>query len=252
MEDILANPAVQAGFAPFLCALAFAAALRRSHLAGLAAAIGFTVAVGLTVGFAFESLTAMRKLVIVASCCAVLMAVLPSRLARSRARRAVFDLAAGAAGIWVVWRLLAQQPEAGSSILFGAGVFAYLALLMESSLLAVREMKGAAAMTLIQGITAGALCILGASALLAQIGIATGAGAAASLLVQFFNPKRSIDGWAAAAFGALTLGLVDLLAVFTGSLPWHYLLLPLAVPWIVKVASGLNFPRNDHHRDLPA
>jgi hypothetical protein len=237
VEDLFAHPAVQAGLAPFLCALAFAAFLRKSHLAGLALAVAFTVTVGLTIGYAFDALTSVRKLVIVGWCGAVLVAVLPSRLALSQLGRSALAIAAGAAGIWVVWRVLRQQPSAGDFVLYGAGVVAYLALLMESSLRTADGLNGAAAAALIQGITAGVLCILGASALLAELGLSIAAAAAALLLVRLFCWKLATHGWAVAAFSALTLGLVDLLAVFTGSLPAYDLLPTLAIPWAVKLLS---------------
>jgi hypothetical protein len=237
MEDLLVHPAVQAGLAPFLCALALGAFLRKSHLSGLALAAAFMVTVGLTIGYAFDALTSMRKLVIVGGCGAILVAVLPSRLALSPLGRSALDIAAGAAGVWVVWRVLQQQPSAGDFVLYGAGVVAYLALLMESSLRTADGLNGAAAAAFVQGIAAAVLCILGASALLAEIGSSIAAGAAALLLVRLFSWNQPNHGGAVAVFSALTVGLIDLLAVFTGSLPGYYLLPTLAIPWAVKLLS---------------
>ena len=61
MEELLANPAVQAGVAPFLSALVAAAALRRTRLLGVAVALAFALVIALTVGYAFEPLTASAQ-----------------------------------------------------------------------------------------------------------------------------------------------------------------------------------------------
>ena len=65
MNDLLQNPAIQAGVIPFVVSLIAAAVLSRSRLTGLALVAGFAAVVGLTIGFTFESLTSTRKLVLV-------------------------------------------------------------------------------------------------------------------------------------------------------------------------------------------
>jgi hypothetical protein len=235
MDDVLSNPAFQAGLAPFLCALVVAVVLRKSHLVGLALAAAFFAVVGLTVGYSFGVLTAVRKLVIVALCFTALVAWLPSPLAVSAAGRTALGIAAALAGIWVAWRIIEQRPGPGSSGLLGAAVAAYLMMLMESTLRAATRPNAAAAISLVQGTTAGLLCVLGASALLAQFGVAIAVASAALLLVQLVGAKGGASGWLAGTLSALTLGIVDLLAVLTGSLPWYCLLPTLAVPWTMAV-----------------
>ena len=234
MDDVLSNPAFQAGLAPFVCALVVAVVLRRSHLAGLALAAAFFAVVGLTVGYSFGALTAVRKLVIVALCFTALVAWLPSSLAVSAAGRTASGIAAAIAGIWVAWRIIEQRPGPGGSGLLGAAVAVYLMVLMESTLRAATRPNAAAAISLVQGVTAGLLCVLGASALLAQFGVAIAVASAALLSVQLVGAKAA-SGWLAGTLSALTLGIVDLLAVLTGSLPWYCLLPTLAVPWAMVV-----------------
>lgn len=64
MEQLLANPAIQAGVAPFLAALLVSTPLRRTRWMGAAISVGFPVVIALTFGFSFEALTSMRKLVL--------------------------------------------------------------------------------------------------------------------------------------------------------------------------------------------
>ena len=76
---------------------------------------------------------------------------------------------------------------------------------------------------------------MGASALLAQIGIAVAAGSGAMLLVLMFGRQRASAGWTLVIPAAVIAGLVGLLAVFTGSLPWFCLLPTLAIPWATRL-----------------
>jgi hypothetical protein len=110
-----------------------------------------------------------------------------------------------------------------------------VALLFESSL-RVDDGVSAAATSLMLGLAAGALALLGASALLAQIGIAVGAGAGAVLLIHMAGLKRGPAGWTLVLPAATICSLVGLLAVFTGSLPWFCLLPTLAIPWAARLA----------------
>jgi hypothetical protein len=235
MNELLANPAVQAGVAPFVVALAVSAALFRSRLLGLAVVAAFATAVALTVGYTFESLTAVRKLILVGlTSGAVVLAIELAGMPASARIRAALALAIAAAAVWVVWRVL-QQQEAAKIALYGAAVALYAAALVESSLRAAADVISGAMTSLILGLAAGVLAVLGASALLGQIGVATAVGAGAVLVVQAVALRRSPSGWTVALPGAVIAALVLVLAVFTGSLPWYCLLPTLAIPWATRV-----------------
>lgn len=242
MDDLLNNPAVQAGVVPFLVALIASACLQRTRLLGLAIGAGFLAAVALTMGFSFESLTSVRKLVLVAGA-AILMVLLleTTATAGSVMVRAVLAGAFASASLWVVQRVL-QQQEAGAAVLAGAAVVLYLAALVAS----VHQVSGdpvrSAASALLLGLTAGALALLGASAQLAQLGIAIGAGAGATLLVQMIAGKRAPVGWTLGLPASVGAGLIGLLAVFTGSLPWYCLLPTLAIPWAARLVPAEGRP----------
>lgn len=242
MEQLLANPAVQAGVAPFLAALLVSAPLRRTRWLGLAIGVGFAVVIALTVGFSFESLTSMRKLVLVGLGAVVLTLALEAAQVPARpAIRAALAAAAALAAVWVVLRVL-QQKETGLALLGGLGAALYMAALMESTKRISADPVRASACALILGLGAGALALLGASALLAQIGIAIGAGAGATLLVQMLVGQRAPAGWTLALLATVVAGLVGLLAVFTGSLPWYCLLPTLAIPWATRLVRAGETP----------
>ena len=236
LNELLVNPAIQAGVAPFLVALIVAGPLRRSRMLGLAIGAGFLVVVVLTMGLSFESLTSTRKLVLVGLAATLLVmpfeAVPPGRLP---AARAIMLLAAGVAAVWVLMRVLAQQsfgPAAGAGL--AAAVF--LMLLLESSHRACQgDPVGSAALALMLGLGTGVLALIGASAQLAQLCIAIGAAGGAVLLVQMLAGRPAERGWTLLLPAVVVIGLAGLLAVFTGTLPWFCLLPILAIPWALRL-----------------
>lgn len=235
MDELLQNPAVQAGVAPFVAALVAAGLLMRTRFLGLAQIVGLTALVALAIGFSFESLTSTRKLVLVGlfTLFPLLLLELKDWSMRPVARSAV-ALLAGLAAVWVVLRVL-QQKETATALLAGAASALYLAALVESTLRVGSDTVRGAATGLVLGLASGALALLGASALLAQVGIAVGAAAGATLLVQMIASRRAPAGATLSLPASVVAGLVGLLAVFTGSLPWYCLLLTLAIPWAARL-----------------
>ena len=235
MNELLDNPAVQAGVAPFVVALIVAGLLHRTRLMGLAIGAGFASVIVLAIGFSFEPLTAVRKMVLCGFGACVLLLLLELRSAPQR-RGAQISLAAvaGAAGVWVVLRVL-QQQDKGPAILAALGAAAYMAALVHGGNEVGVDPVGAAVSGLMMGLGAGALAWLGASAALAQMGIAVGAASGGVLLVQMLTGKRPPLGWTLVLPASVLAGMVGLLAVFTASLPWYCLIPTLAIPWAPRV-----------------
>jgi hypothetical protein len=238
LEELLGNPAVQAGVAPFIASLVGAIALRRTRWMGLAIAAAFFLVVALTIGYSFESLTATRKLILIGGAAFVAAGVLELTSRRPTAAvRGGLVCAASAAAVWMLWRVL-EQHELGPAVGRAVGAAAYVALMIESYVRAPVESVGAAATSMLLGLAAGALALLGASALLAQFGIALGAGAGAVLLVLMLRGQPGATGWALTLAVAMIAAFLGLLAVFTGSLPWYSLLPTLAIPWAVRLVQA--------------
>jgi hypothetical protein len=234
MNDLLDNPAMQAGVVPFLVALVLATALRRTGLLALAIGGALVAVAVLTLGFSFDSLTAARKMVLVGLGASLL--VIPLELAAVPPRwelRAALAVAAGLASVWVLWRVL-QRMDLGFALLAGFAAASYVAALA-GSVFAVREdpVRGASAAWVL-GLAMGLLCLLGASVTLMQVGIAISAGAGATLLLQATSGRPAPVGWTLAWPAAVVAGLLGLLSVFTGELAWYCLLPVLAVPWAAR------------------
>jgi hypothetical protein len=195
MSDLLMNPAVQAGVLPFLGALLLAALLARTRFLAIATASGALLLLYLTVGFAFEPLTAQRKLTI---------------------------------------------------LLIGAVLLAamsYVGLVVGATLLAGKQPLRAAVAGASLGWGNGALAVLGASALLGQLGVALGTACAAVALVQMLRGQQAPAGWTLALPAAVGASLVGVLACATGELRWPLLLpLLLVAPVTLLVPTGLRRP----------
>jgi hypothetical protein len=235
IEEYLANPAVQSAVVPFLVALPIAATLRRTRFMGLAIVAAFAAAVGLTIGFTFETFTAPRKLEIAGLASAGAVFGLEwGRMRNSMRVRAGLILAIALAAVWLAWRVLAQKELLAACVaaLAAAG---YSAAMMESALRAGDDRIRAATTSLMLGIAIGGVAILGASITAGQFGIAVAAGAGAVLVVVLATRPPVEPGWTLALPGVVVCSLSGLLAVFTGSLPWYCLLPTLGIPWAVRL-----------------
>ena len=231
MNDFLANPAVQAGLAPFVVALLLAVLLFRTRLMGLTIGAGFATVIFLATGFSFEPLTAVQKMILCGiGACAVLLLLELFKVAPRNAVRLPLALASGLAAVWVVLRVL-QQQESGPALLAAAGAAAYVALLVDGSTRASEDPIALTVSSLMMGLCAGILALLGASASIAQLGIGIGAASGAALLVQMVCGRRTALGWTLALPAGLLAGLIGVLAVFIASLPWYCLLPTLLIPW---------------------
>lgn len=236
MDELLQNPAVQGGLAPFIVALALAAALARTRLLALAQLGGFLAVVALVIGFSFESLTAVKKLVLVALASgAAVLALESGDPEPSLAKRTVLLAALAAGCIWMLWRPLAQQaawPAALAALL----AVAYTLTLVEATLrVGIDPVRGSVA-GLMLGLGTGLLAVLGASAVLGLVGIAAGASAGATLLVQMVRGRPAASGATISLPASAIAALAGVLAVVTASLPWYCLIPALAVPVATRLA----------------
>lgn len=242
MQTLMDHPAVQAALVPFIVAGVLALALARTRWLALAVASGLVVELALTVGFAIEPLSAVRKLMLVTFAGTVIAVILEAAGVELR-RGVTVALAAAAAmaAVWVLQRVLVQK-EAAAAVGLGAGAAAFVFAVVGGTLQAAAASPlRAAVVAAALGWGAGVLALFGASALLAQLGLALGTAGAAVALVQMIRAQESPLGWTLALPAALGAALVGLLASATGELPWYSLLpLPL-VPWaarLVRTPSG--------------
>jgi hypothetical protein len=235
LEQILANPAVQAGVAPFLAALIVAVALSPLRLGGLAAIAAFLVGMHLVTGIQFTPLTATRKLVLLAVVAAMAGPFLDFVLKPTRFGVVLVALVAGCGALWALWPVIVQKPAQQAWLMAGSATVAVAAMVgfAQAWLAADAIRAGAAALGL--GLGAGVAAVLGASLSYGLYGVALGAGAGGFLLPQMIRGKRTAAG-ATFALPAMTIGgFVAVGAMVLAQLPWYSVLILALIPAAVRL-----------------
>jgi hypothetical protein len=252
--DLLNNPALQASAIPFVVALALGVTLAATRYLALAVAAGLVCVLALTIGFTPLPLTAVSKLWLTTFAVALIALVLEAGGVTAD-RRVIVAVAAGA-GLGAVWMLLRvlDNQEAATAWAIAAGAFALTAATTGSAIATgASSSLRAAVIGACLGWGSGVLALLGASALLAQLGLALGTASAAVALVQLLRRREAPLGWTVVLPSAVAAALIGTLAAATAELRWYCLIpLPLAplasrlVPagasqrlWPLALATGL-------------
>lgn len=234
LDDPFVQAAVYGGVAPFGVALIAGAILGRTRFAWVAIVAGYATMVALATGFAFEPLTAARKIVLLVLLAALAGLVYDAMAASSRNGALALAGIAGAAAIWAVSSVLAQKTP---GVMWGAGVgIAIFAAVLVWLVLELRGdglRTGAAGLGL--GLATGIAGLMSASIGYFLGGVSIAAGAGAMLLVQIVSPRTRAPG----ALGAFTIGVACALfaagALMLAQLPWYALPALLAVPLAARL-----------------
>lgn len=233
-QDLLANPVVQSSVLPLVAALACAALLYPLRLEGLGAIAGFLVAVAAIGNFAFDPLTATRKIVLLGAG-AALVGVLFDALVKPK-RYSVPALAAlaGAAALWAFASVLVQKTPLEAARL-GAGVFALTAWLAAATVSLRFDSARAGAAGLGLGLGAGIAAVLGASALIGQYGMAYGAACGGFILLLLALGPRAQAGSSLTLSAAMLGALLAAAAVLLAELHWASAAALALVPVLVRL-----------------
>ena len=240
MTDLLSNPAIQSGIIPLIVAIVVAVILKRfeGYWSGLSFAVAYYLSVYLAVGFQFYPFTSTRKILIVGLVAIMLGLIIDAKKIKTKHLYiTLLTLGIGSA-LWVIWPILLRQE--GIMILTmsvpALGYVAWLTLGMNQ----LRNHNDRVAMVaLALGLGTGISAILGASALVGQLGIAIGAIAGAMLLLSLFKQNVKLGSTFALPVGLLS-GLLGMGAVIYASLPW-YCLIPMAA---TPLTSYIQLPNN--------
>lgn len=230
MQELLNHPAVQAGFAPFLAALIIGELFLRIRLSGLAIIAGFALTVYFVSDFGIEPLTATRKIIWLGLFSAALGLLFGPSI--SNWRGWLLAALSGAAAVWTVQRII-QQQESGIMLQWAAGCAAYVAALVwgMDKLLEKEPLRVSCTATAL-GIGTGGAALIGASALLGQLGLALGAAAAAHLVIQLISNQALPNGRMFTLPFGLIAGLIGCLAVLSAQLPWYALAILVGIPLV--------------------
>jgi hypothetical protein len=235
LQELLANPAVQAGVAPFVAAVIVAVALSSLRLGGLAAIAAFLVCTHFVTGIQFSPLTATRKVLVLAIVAAAIGPLLDFALRPTRIGVALVALAAAGAALWAFWPVIVQKPGTQAWLLGGSAAIALavMAGFAQAKLAGDGVRAGAAALSV--GLGAGIAATISGSLTYGLYGIALGAGAGGFLLPQMVRGKKAVAGATFTLPAMITGGLVAAGAMLLAQLPWYCVLVLALVPVSVRL-----------------
>jgi hypothetical protein len=235
LEEFLANPAFQAGVAPFLAALTVCVVLSPMRLGGLAIIVAFLVCVYFVTGIQFTPLTATRKILILGIATAVIGPLLDFALKPTRIGVALIAVAAAGGALWAFWPVILQKPGTQVWLLGGSAAVALAVMVgfAQAQLAGDGLRAGAAGLAL--GLGTGTAAIFSASYSYGMYGIALGAGAGAFLLPQMIRGKKAVAGATFTLPAMLIGGLVAVGAMLLAQLPWYSVLSLALVPVAVRL-----------------
>ncbi len=235
MQEMLANPLVQGGLAPFIAALVVAALLAPFRLGGLAVVAAFATAVYFIAGFDFAPLTATRKIILLGLAAPLAGIVIDFAFRPTRLEAWGLALAGAAAAAWIFWPILAQKDLERALLPGGIAVLATAWIIGFSHSRLAEDGVRAGAAGLALGAGAGGAAILGASLTYGLYGMAVAAGAGAFLLVQMITGKKTHAGATFMLVAALVTALLAATAMILAQLPWY----AVAALALVPVAASL-------------
>ena len=235
MQELLANPFVQGGLAPFVAALMVAALLAPFRLGGLAVVAAFATAVYFIAGFTFSPLTATRKIILLGLAAPLAGVVIDFAFQPTRFEAGMLALAGAAAAAWIFWPILAQKDFDRGLLLGGTAVLATAWTIGFSHSRLAEDGVRAGAAGLALGAGTGAAAILGASLTYGLYGFAVAAGSGAFLLVQMITGRKTHAGATFMLAATVVTMLLAAATMILAQLPW-YAVLTLA---LVPVAASL-------------
>src|SRR5260221_13438183 len=194
MQEMLANPAVQGGLAPFVAALIAAALLAPSGLGALAVVAAFATAVYSIAGFDFAPLPATRKIILLGLAAPLAGIVVDFVFRPTRFEAWVLALAGAAAAAWIFWPILAPKDLERALLPGGTAVLATAWTIGFSHSRLAEDGVRAGAAGLALGVGAGGAAILGASLTYGLYGMAVPARAGAVLLGEMIIRRKNPPG----------------------------------------------------------
>jgi len=230
VQQWLDHPAVQSGLMPFVVALLVAKLLQGVRLSGLAIVAGFATTVYIISEFSFSPLTANRKIILLG----IVSTLIAIPFINLRGMRLMLTIAGGAAAVWTVQNILKQQ-ELQIMLLWGAGCAVYVGWLIYWMDTLQQSPVRVASAGMALGFGTGLATLIGASALLGQLGLALGSAASAYLVIMSLTNRPLPAGRSLTLPLSLIVGLLGCVGVLAALLPWYCLPVLALIPIITKL-----------------
>jgi hypothetical protein len=234
MTELLNHPAIQSSLVPFATALIVAAVFFKIRLGGLSAAAGFLATVIVVGNFAFEPLTASRKIVLVGAAAPLFGAFADLVFRTPRSAVAALGILFPASAIWVFWSILSQKGMQ-EALLLGAGIVVLMAWLVAFTVALHDDPVRAGAAGVSLGLGSGITAVIGASALLGQYGMALGAASGAFVLMVMVLGRKVAAGATLTLTASVVAGLVCIGGMLLAQVPWTAAVAIMMVPVLVRI-----------------
>ncbi len=235
MEELLAHPAIQAGVLPLIVASVSALILRRfgTIWAGFGFLFAFYSTVYLIVGFDLTPLTSTRKLIILGFIAFLVGLSLDLKTIQKSILPFVLAILVACGILWIIWPVLIRKQ--GSELwVLAISSSLYTAWLTASfhKLQAQTTKTTVSIFALAMG--TGISVMLGASALLGQLGITIGAAAGVFILLSFFFSHFKLAYNYVIPSVSLS-AYIGIAGVIYASLPWYSLLPLMFIPLAAQI-----------------
>jgi len=193
---------------------------------------GFAVMVLLTMGFSFSSMTSTRKLTLIVFLAPVLAFIfqLGNKYLDGLIKIACVLIAASL--LWILWPVLIRGSV--DELFFPVLSYVIYSVWMTAMFMRMAELPAVTAGTsaLASGIAIGGSAVIGASALLGQMGIAMAVAGGAFLLVQLLFRSEEFAGLPFTLTSGFMAALLLPVAVVYAKVPWLVLPVVALIPLI--------------------
>jgi len=229
MLGLLDHPAIQSGVAPIAVALIVAASLASTRFSWLAIIPAYAAMVALDTGFSLFPPTVARKTILV-GLVAPLVGIAADLYPRaSRTIAAALAVLTGLLSIWVFTTVL-QNREQAQAVAAGAGVVAFVAVMVAAVLRLRDDGPRAGATGVGLGLAVGIAGLFSASIGALMAGVAIAAACGGMLIVQAGFSRALAPGFTGTLPVGLLCALVAAGTLLLAELPWYALPLLLLIP----------------------
>lgn len=240
MSDWINHPITQSIFTPFVTAWITTKLFNHNRLSGLALIAGFCSTVYLVADFNFESLSTIKKIILLGLIAAIIGLLLDlATLKNKKFARYLLATACSIVPLWMLWPVLLQK-EIQEAAVYGISIALYMMWLtiLVDCLSTKSTRAGSVGMSM--GIAISISASLGSSAILGQLGLSIGISCCAFLLVQLISGKTYSCGRTFTLPLSILCGLIMPATIVFAQAPWYSLAVVAAIP----VAAFIPLPKN--------
>jgi len=243
MQGLLDHPAIQAGIVPLVVAVVSGLILRRfgNIWAGLGFLLAFYSSVYLIIGFDLIPLTSTRKIIILGFVAFLVGLGLDLKTMNKPILPFILAILVAIGILWIVWPVL-MRKEGSELWVIAVSTSLYVAWLTFSLHKLQPRTPRISVSIFALALGTGASAMLGASALLGQMGIAIAAAAGVFILfTAVLSNFKLANNYVLPS--VVLCGYIGIAGVIYASLPWYSLLPLIFIPLTAQIINMENYAK---------